>query len=228
MRKVLYCFSGFSKFDTKKNYYSILGIHKTATQLEVKNQYHKLAKLYHPDINQDNLEKFKQINEAYEVLKDESIRKDYDQTQTQDGQYTKRSQYNQQYHYGYRRSESNKWQQNEQSYNFKYNHEDIYVRRQNGENPLKYGQVGLMVVIMTGIFAFMAVETLVSLLFKKSYIVQDEMGNSYELSEDEFEKLQKQHYFNQFNSQDMLIRMQKEARKQRYHRSNQVSQVTYD
>jgi DnaJ-class molecular chaperone len=54
-----------------KNYYKILGVEKTSTSEEIRKAYHKLAKKYHPDLNQNDLEcliKFQSINEAYKVL----------------------------------------------------------------------------------------------------------------------------------------------------------------
>ncbi len=68
--------------ETKRDYYEVLGVQKTATDAELKSAYRKLAKKYHPDINKDdkNAEaKFKEINEAYEVLSDETKRSKYDQ-----------------------------------------------------------------------------------------------------------------------------------------------------
>lgn len=64
-----------------KNYYEILGITPTATQEEIKQAYHKLAKQYHPDINPNNNqaeEKLKEINEAYNTLSDIDKKRDYD------------------------------------------------------------------------------------------------------------------------------------------------------
>jgi curved DNA-binding protein len=63
------------------DYYKILGISKNATEKEIKSAYRKLARKYHPDVNPDNKEaeiKFKQINEANEVLSDPENRKKYD------------------------------------------------------------------------------------------------------------------------------------------------------
>lgn len=63
------------------DYYKILGISKTATEKEIKSAYRKLARKYHPDINPDNKEaerKFKEINEAHEVLSNPENRKKYD------------------------------------------------------------------------------------------------------------------------------------------------------
>jgi curved DNA-binding protein len=65
-----------------KDYYSILGVSKNASQDEIKKAYRKLAVKYHPDKNQGDKkaeEKFKDIGEAYEVLKDPVKRKKYDQ-----------------------------------------------------------------------------------------------------------------------------------------------------
>lgn len=65
-----------------KDYYKVLGVSKTATQDEIKKAYRKLAVKYHPDKNQGNKEaeiKFKEINEANEVLSDPEKRKKYDE-----------------------------------------------------------------------------------------------------------------------------------------------------
>ncbi len=63
------------------DYYKILGISKTASEKGIKTAYRKLARKYHPDVNPDNKEaekKFKEINEANEVLSDPENRKKYD------------------------------------------------------------------------------------------------------------------------------------------------------
>ena len=65
-----------------KDYYSILGVAKTASAKELKQAFRKLARKYHPDVNQTDKSaesKFKEINEAYEVLGDPDKRKKYDE-----------------------------------------------------------------------------------------------------------------------------------------------------
>lgn len=66
---------------SKRDYYEVLGISKNATLEEIKKAYKTLAKKYHPDLNKspDAEEKFKEINEAHEVLSDEQKRRQYDQ-----------------------------------------------------------------------------------------------------------------------------------------------------
>src|SRR4030043_1635977 len=62
-----------------KDYYNILGVSKSASDDEIKKAYRKLAHKYHPDKSGGDEKKFKEINEAYQVLSDKTKRQQYDQ-----------------------------------------------------------------------------------------------------------------------------------------------------
>src|SRR5262244_3951136 len=65
-----------------KDYYEILGVPRSASEADIKKAFRKLAREYHPDVAKDKKkaeEKFKEINEAYEVLGDPGKRKRYDE-----------------------------------------------------------------------------------------------------------------------------------------------------
>src|SRR4051812_31289741 len=67
---------------TKRDYYEILGIHKAASADEIKKAYRKLARKHHPDTNRNDSSaeaKFKEVQEAYDVLSDPKKRPNYDQ-----------------------------------------------------------------------------------------------------------------------------------------------------
>ena len=114
------------------DYYEILGIQKNATSDEIKKAYRNLAFKYHPDRNPGNKEaeeKFKKISEAYNVLSDDSKRKDYDCGRT--SSYSENTSYNRAYSYSQTYSnpfenEETFWAwfggrpQNESSYNEEY------------------------------------------------------------------------------------------------------------
>ena len=65
----------------KKDYYEVLGVKRNASEQEIKQEYRRLARQYHPDVNpgdKSSEAKFKEINEAYEVLSSKESRKKYD------------------------------------------------------------------------------------------------------------------------------------------------------
>ena len=72
-------FSEMYNNNSLPNYYLILGLTNDSSESEIKNQYRKLAKQYHPDRNKDSSEeKMAQINKAYEILSDKKLKAEYD------------------------------------------------------------------------------------------------------------------------------------------------------
>ena len=65
----------------QEDYYKVLGVDRNASEQEINKAYRRLAKKYHPDLNHEPgaEEKYKQVNEAYEVLHDKQKRAQYDQ-----------------------------------------------------------------------------------------------------------------------------------------------------
>lgn len=68
-----------------KDYYKILGVNKGASKDEIKKAFHKLAHTHHPDKNKGDDSKFKEINEAYQILSDDKKRSSYDQFGSAEG-----------------------------------------------------------------------------------------------------------------------------------------------
>ena len=68
-----------SQFDSNKDYYGVLGVDKHASQPEIERQYKREASKHHPDRGGSE-ERMKSLNEAYGVLKDQTLRSSYDQT----------------------------------------------------------------------------------------------------------------------------------------------------
>ena len=64
---------------SERDYYEVLGVSKTASEDEIKKAFRKAAVKYHPDKEGGDEAKFKEVNEAYEVLKDKQKRQRYDQ-----------------------------------------------------------------------------------------------------------------------------------------------------
>jgi molecular chaperone DnaJ len=66
--------------EQKRDYYEVLGVSKTASIDDIRRAYRRLARQYHPDVNKEDgaEDRFKEANEAYEVLSDETMRRNYD------------------------------------------------------------------------------------------------------------------------------------------------------
>ena len=68
-----------------KDYYKILGVEKNASKEDIRKAFHKLAHKYHPDKQGGDEAKFKEVNEAYQILSDDNKRAQYDQFGTAGG-----------------------------------------------------------------------------------------------------------------------------------------------
>ena len=70
-------------FDPEKDYYAVLGLSEEADSEEIKRVYRNLARRYHPDSGNGDVDAFLQVQEAYEILGDSALRRDYDQQRNQ-------------------------------------------------------------------------------------------------------------------------------------------------
>lgn len=129
------------------NYYEILGVQKTATADEIKKAYRTLAFKYHPDRNQGNAEaeeKFKQISAAYDVLGDETKRRNYDLGYSTDSSYTNSSSSQQrQYQYTYQNPFGDEtfweWFQGAQQNQHQRDYQTQYSDRNYTQHNRRYG-----------------------------------------------------------------------------------------
>ncbi|CAD8208140.1 unnamed protein product [Paramecium octaurelia] len=132
--KYKYLFSTL-KFNPNKNYYQTLNLTNKATQDEIKSAFYTLAKLYHPDKNPNSIDQFKAINEAYEVLKNPTTKKDYDEIQVNPAKYQKQ-QYERQY---YQQSSYKYYNQNQEQFRQAY---DEYQKQQAYKQYHSYQRSG--------------------------------------------------------------------------------------
>ncbi|CAD8134295.1 unnamed protein product [Paramecium octaurelia] len=107
---------GIAKFNQLKDYYAVLNITKTNDQPTIKKAYYALAKKFHPDVNQGKEDKFKEVNEAYEVLSDENTKKEYDAARTPQSQNNYSSTFSQQQYQDSRKYQSTSQQRQSQNY----------------------------------------------------------------------------------------------------------------
>jgi curved DNA-binding protein CbpA len=129
----------------QKDYYKVLNIEKNSTKQNIKQAYYKLSKVYHPDINNESEAetKFKEIQEAYDILGDESRKNEYDQSINQSHYYenknNSRNQQQQQNPFNNRHSNiRNRTTSSTSSYDFK----DYYNNKTNYKTSSSSGSSG--------------------------------------------------------------------------------------
>ncbi|WP_323847851.1 MAG: molecular chaperone DnaJ [Phytoplasma sp.] len=113
----------------KKDYYDVLGVSKNASESEIKSAYRKLVKKHHPDVSKehDAAEKFKEVQEAYQVLSNAQQRSNYDRFGNQD--------YN---NSGFRSGFEGGFQGFNQDFSFSDIFDDFFGERKNKNNTNKY------------------------------------------------------------------------------------------
>lgn len=137
------------------DYYTILGLDRTASADEIKSKYRKLAMKYHPDRNPDNKaaeEKFKEITEAYEVLSDEKKRREYDTFGNTNSTHYTNTQSNKQYSpFGEETSENDPFSQWANGRHFYY-----YTTNRQTQSPQNQSNVisSVIVNVVTAILGF--------------------------------------------------------------------------
>lgn len=130
-----------------KDYYKILGISQNSTEQEIKSAYRKLARKWHPDVtgNTDEaVSKFKEINEAYEILSDKTKRAEYDTINRYYNYSSKKTESSKQTEYTSEPDHKNTYKEtereNNKNYGFNFNWEDFlakykdYVKKYNDSN----------------------------------------------------------------------------------------------
>lgn len=72
-----------SKFDPKVDYYKALNLSSSASADQIKKAFKDMAKKYHPDVAKGNEDKFKEVNEAYQILSSAETKKEYDESRAE-------------------------------------------------------------------------------------------------------------------------------------------------
>ncbi|CAD8138656.1 unnamed protein product [Paramecium pentaurelia] len=124
-------------FDVNKDYYKILNCNQTDSEQKLKQEYYKLAKLYHPDINKGNEEKFKQITEAWDVLSDKHRKQQYDAARTYNTDFIKNTTNS----YGYNQSNQQNYSKSNNNHQ-QFSKEQMEQMQKQAEEIMKMFQSG--------------------------------------------------------------------------------------
>lgn len=140
-----------------ENYYDILGVPKTASEDEIKKAYRSLAFKYHPDRNPDNPqaeEKLKQINAAYDVLGDETKRKNYDLGGYSSNSYQQSSSYDNAYQNAWNQNTYNNYRQYRYTYNQGNQYDEQEDQRERSRSEWFGMFAGKLVQTLFGVMMF--------------------------------------------------------------------------